>query len=493
MRSRKLTLLVSLAGAASLLAGFNLNAHAVTDPEDRTAPKGAFGFVTQGLGQTTNYGEPSLAIAPDGRHIVASTPGGGGVQVWYSSDGAKTFDRSSTTSSSGGGDSELDFLPDGTLLSADLEVHDSNIKISHDFGKTWDQGRAAGMEQDRQWFAHSPDGKTQYLVYHDFAAEAEVISKSTDGGKTWTHSPADQIFVTGPDQVAAPGLLSSPGQGGGDPVSLVDQGVNTFSGPLLADNNGKDLYVIYSVSDAQTNLDPRGGVPPYGPVRALVVAHSSDSGKTWRNTYAFHTPSNPDSTKETAAGTFFPWGFLDQKGTIYLDFNSNLGNEGTDKFHHYYIYSADKGAHWSKPIKIDTLPLHSMGAAVYNTGAAVKPGVIDLAWYQSSTGTLSQNSGVYRPFFAQVTHADTPHPVIKVQRVTDIPNHRGGVCVQGIMCGIAPGSGDRSLLDFFELAINPKNGLAVIAYADNNRLTPAGSATKRGEVVIATQTKQPRF
>src|SRR5438105_3612935 len=98
------------------------SATSLAGPSDRTKPYGPFGFTTQGLdpkGQFP-YGEPSLAFAPDGRHVVSSTPGNGGVQIWYSTNNGSTFTHTATTSPNGGGDSELDFLPNGSLLSADL-------------------------------------------------------------------------------------------------------------------------------------------------------------------------------------------------------------------------------------------------------------------------------------------------------------------------------------------------------------------------------------
>jgi hypothetical protein len=87
---------------------------------------------------------------------------------------------------------------------------------------------------------------------------------------------------------------------------------------------------------------------------------------------------------------------------------------------------------------------------------------------------------------ATLTHADTPHPRIHEQAVTTIPNHRGGVCLQGILCGIGPGSSDRSLADFFQLKINPVTGRVTVAYADNAGLRPG---YVDGEVVFAQQTK----
>src|SRR3954453_15617406 len=106
------------------LPGLALGATALATPSgaaaDRTAPHGPFGFTTVGLGTGPSYGEPSLAIAPDGKHYAVSTPGDDGkgngtVQVWHSPNGGRSFKHTYFTSNNGGGDSELDIRPDGTV------------------------------------------------------------------------------------------------------------------------------------------------------------------------------------------------------------------------------------------------------------------------------------------------------------------------------------------------------------------------------------------
>src|SRR3954471_24228757 len=468
---------------------------------DKTGPTGPFGITTIGLGAGSQYGEPSLAMAPDGNHYAVSTPGSstankGTVQVWHSADRGKTWGHSFFTSDEGGGDSELDFRPDGTLLGADLEFAngeqaDSEIHASKDFGKTWtNPGVQAGQEQDRQWFAHTPDGKREFLVYHDFVAEGEFYVESDDGGKTW----GNPVVVNDPSQaLSAPGVAVGPTEG--SVPSLLDQGINTFSGPMLVDNNAKDFYVVYSISNLESNVSPNGGgIPPFGAVRGLVVAHSSDAGKTWTNKYAVVAKPNPsDPSKEESTGTMFPWGFLDQAGNVYVVFGSTRdAGGGTDHYGFYYVYSGDKGKTWSKPRRIDGLSA-GKGSIVFNTGAAVKPGVIDVAWLQKDTSAIGAAEGLWHPWFAQIQVANTTSPKITRQRMTDLPNHKNGVCILGTICllpaPINPGSRDRSLLDFMELAVNPKTHMAGIVYADNGGFRPGEG---KGEVVFAQQTLQPR-
>jgi LPXTG-motif cell wall-anchored protein len=489
---------LALPAAAIITAGLAAPSGAASDT---TGPMGPFGITTTGLGAGASYGEPSLAMAPDGTHYAVSTPGSddksnGTVQVWHSADRGKSWAHTFFTSDQGGGDSELDFRPDGTLLGADLEFAggqqaDSEIHRSTDFGKTWDaNGVQAGQEQDRQWFAHTPDGKRQFLVYHDFIAEGEFYVESDDGGKTW----GNPNLINDLSQVSAPpGIAVGPTQGSAP--SILDQGINTFSGPMLVDNNGTDFYTVYSISNFESNLSPNGGgIPPFGAVRGLVVAHSADAGKTWTNKYAVVAKNSADPSTEESTGTMFPWGFLDQAGNVYIVFGSTRdAGGGTDHYGFYYVYSSDKGAHWSTPKRIDGLPT-GKGSIVFNTGAAVSPGVIDVAWLQKDTSAIGASEGVWYPWFAQISAANTTHPAITKQKMTTLANHKNGVCILGTICllpaPINSGSRDRSLLDFMELAVNPKTHLAGIVYADNGGARPGEG---KGEVVFAQQTLQPRI
>src|SRR3954468_7126987 len=143
---------------------------------DRTPAYGRLGITTTGMGTGPSYGEPSFSWAPDGRHGIICTPGSdhgdsSTVQFWYTADGGKTFKHSKMTSPNGGGDCDVDFLPDGTAVAVDLEITDSYLQESTNWGKTWKQVGTFGQQQDRQWLAHSADGTKVYMVYHDFPAE----------------------------------------------------------------------------------------------------------------------------------------------------------------------------------------------------------------------------------------------------------------------------------------------------------------------------------
>jgi hypothetical protein len=206
----------------------------------------------------------------------------------------------------------------------------------------------------------------------------------------------------------------------------------------------------------------------------------------------------PDPSTENNTGVLFPWGTIDRAGNVYLVYNASTA-AGGDHYRQYYVWSSDHGKTWSKPIRLDTLPGSAKGAAVYATGAAGAPGVLDVAWYQTENGAPSDDKSVWHVEFTQVRGANTAHPQITTPVQIGAPNHKGGICLQGILCGVAPGSGDRSLLDFFQLEINPQTGMAEIAYAANLGLGVDKSngvvsgnvqhlTTPRGQVVFARQT-----
>ena len=88
---------LALAATAALLAAAPLAlATASTKP---------IAFKRVVLADQKAYGEPSLAISDDGKHIAVCVPGGAGeTSVWYSGNDGKSFGTSHTTSQNGGGE-----------------------------------------------------------------------------------------------------------------------------------------------------------------------------------------------------------------------------------------------------------------------------------------------------------------------------------------------------------------------------------------------------
>jgi hypothetical protein len=441
-----------------------------------TVATDSFTWRQRAVADKSDYTEPSLAIDKKG-NIAVCSPGEGGTVLWISEDDGVTFRPSKTlvedVTATGGGDCEIHFLPDGTLLDSDLAISTSYIHASTDLGQTWARLDDAGPQQDRQWFASYNSGEpVLYHVYHAIAEEAEYYVKSTDGGETFDDVPTlvnspDQFTCTTPNAVAKPG----------DTACLADQGYNTFSGPMLVDQSTGELYVVYGVSDAPHNASSTGG---FGNPRGLVVAHSTD-GTTWTNKYAVVISGLTIGGEYVASG--FPWGVIDPAGNVYVVFNSSAGGH----YHTYYAYSTDHAQTWSEPVKLDDNPIPE-GATVFSTGASVAPGIVDFAWIETDTAENTDDPDAeWHINMAQVRDAATDSPQILRSRISDHVTHRGDICLHGTLCQLAPnglGGGSRSLGDFFELAIGP-DGMAQAAWTDDGR---EGEPT---QVYWAKQTSGP--
>jgi hypothetical protein len=445
---------LGLAMAATAAAGLA----ALTPANAGGKPAAKMTWRQRAVAENSKFTEPSLAIDKKG-DIVVCSPGGPGTEMWVSQDQGKTF-RNSTTgvaNGTGGGDCEIHFLPNGTLVNSDLAISTSYIHTSTDLGRHWTRRQDAGPEQDRQWFAsHNTGEPTLYHVYHGIAEEGEYYVKSTDNGKTWSTVPTP---VNSPDQlVCTPNAVAKPG----DTACLADQDYNTFSGPMLVDQHTGEQYVVYGISDAATNATSTGG---FGNPRGLVVAHSTD-GTTWTNKYAVVINGMAIDGEYVASG--FPWAVIDPAGNVYVVFNSSDGGH----YHTYYAYSKDHARTWSKPVKLDDNPVPE-GATVFSTGASIAEGVVDFAWIETDKAANTDDAkALWYINMAQVRNAASGKPSILRSRVSDHAMHRGNICLHGTLCQVAPnglGGGSRSLGDFIEMAIGP-DGMAQVVWTDDGRV-----------------------
>jgi hypothetical protein len=237
-------------------------------------------------------------------------------------------------------------------------------------------------------------------------------------------------------------------------------------GGIAVDQNSGAVYVTYSRQNGGGN---GGGVG---------VARSDDGGLTWTNMSipktgstgsAFDTEYNFAPVKVDSLGTVYvAWA---EGRNIVTDSNGN--DVATGGVQIEYAYSADKGATWSSPVTLSTINK----TATFPTLDVVSPGVVDVAWYGSSASgdpNLVGGGASWNVDFAQVTAANTAKPSFSPSAaVTGI--HTG--CIQ------TGGSGsnlcsDRSLLDFFQLAVS--GGKANIVYT-------AGSAAKGTNLFFTRQ------
>lgn len=442
--------------------------------------------------------EPSIRVPKDGMSAAyVSAPSGLGSNFWRiterkNSDGSSTLMQSPVQQpdlGTGGGDSEIsvgnsryaegspcDAIAYSGLHNIDL-LDNFTVARSTDCGKTFTLLNPYGTQNtltDRQWQAF--DGShTNFLIYHKVDTSQIVVSESTDGGQTYVSlSPDGSRGII--DAATLPSVANT---------NQVGNLVTDYSRPTGTNNllSGEPIHTMYATfggprdpaDNAQAQVDANVPGSTYNHVDSIYVAKSTDGGLTWSDSKVYSTPAG--SRREL--NLLFPVVEVDRAGNVY-----SLWSDG---FKIQYAVSTDQGKTWSKPYQVNT---DNRGAApdagkadLFPWMAAGANGLLDVVWYHGQGGAPKSNLTYRNPgdkntqwtvAFAQLgnaAHQDgagaaAPTRLTYSDAVTP-PIHTGTICNNGIGCDLIPGStGDRSLLDFFQVAIDAA-GRANIALADN--------------------------
>ncbi len=111
---------------------------------------------------------------------------------------------------------------------------------------------------------------------------------------------------------------------------------------------------------------------------------------------------------------------------------------------------------------------------------AARGATVDLVYYGTTASSKDDPSAVWNVYMAQSKDGGTSF----VQSlVSSHPNHVGVICTNGTGCK----SGTRNLLDLFQDAIDPLNGMAAIIYTDDT-LTKLPDGSPLPQVIAAFQT-----
>jgi hypothetical protein len=104
--------------------------------------------------------------------------------------------------------------------------------------------------------------------------------------------------------------------------------------------------------------------------------------------------------------------------------------------------------------------------------------VVAVAWYGAdaagNSNTVPAATTHWNVFVAETVSGHSSSPVFTQSMATDHVNHVGQISTGGFF-----GSSDRSLADFFQIAIDPTNNLINIAYADNHAGTSVTYFTRQ--------------
>jgi hypothetical protein len=390
-------------------------------------------------------GEPSLAFDPSGDgHLYSVAPGGEdkGINFWASPDEGNSWQYVRTIgSSAGGGDSDVEVGIDHKVYALDLEVASSAVCRSTDFGKTFGDGcesgtaeDQAGAEEDRQWLAHDPnDANTTYFNYHDLTLEYPIMEKSTDGGSSY--APCGNLVD--PSNALFPSSLG-----------------NTIVGKPAVAKDG-NIYVPIGAPTPTQVATSGSATPPYGEI--VVAFHKGCNGDQFSNTKVYSDDGGSFSN-------LFISNAVGPDGAVYVVASGKLTADGG--YGTYLWVSRDQGKTFSKtPIQVNSSDLKTN--VMPAVAAGLKPGQVVVSWYGSqNVASPDDTKGEWRYYLARSSDYGASW-----DRSTVTPSifHYGDICTVGIVCSTG---GNRNLLDFSSVGVDPKTGCATTIFPGDPFDTP---------------------
>lgn len=394
-------------------------------------------------------GEPSLAFDPAGDgHLYSVAPNGGnssngtGVNFWASADSGNSWYLSKSVGSmAGGGDSDVDVGIDHKIYVLDLEIASSAVCRSTDFGKTFGDGcetgqaqNQAGAEEDRQWITHDPnDANTSYFNYHDLSLEYPIMEKSTDGGSSYT--PCGNLVD--PSNALFPSSIG-----------------NTIVGKSAIAKDGT-IYVPIGAPTPTQAATSGSATPPYGEI--VLAYHKGCNGDQFANSVVYSNDGGSFSN-------LFISDAVGPDGTVYVVASGKLDANGP--FNTYVWVSRDGAKTFSKPIQVNTGDLKANVMSAIAAGK--KPGQVVVGWYGAQNVTdPNDTNGQWRYYLARSNDYGATW-----DRATVTPSvfHYGDICTVGIACSVS--GGNRNLLDFSSVGVDPRTGCATTIFPGDPFDTP---------------------
>jgi hypothetical protein len=456
-------------------------------PPPARAAISKFQFTRSVVGPQNGGGEPSIAIARDGK-LYVSYPAADGPDLYRSTNKGRTWAKGAQADSVSA-DSSVNVDQSGAVYQSNLngtylgprilESLQASVYKSLDGGRTWPQSGTSPLGDnassqpflvDRPWAdAWVPPGKHTnearvYLQYHDFVPGAIWVNASTDGGRTFS-LPVDAIT---------------------DPVAAVNSFCNAMPGGVKVVASGPHagrVYVLWIAPDIAQSPVTGCNLTQLAGFHQIWVAWSDDEGQSWTDHLVF------DGGFGTDASEFWPDLTLDNKGNPYVAVTMNLGTE----YDVWVSASFDGGLTWNGQQDGTGMPYKAnatVGSHYFPAVAAGDPGHVVVAYLRTSfaismlpNGRPVPNSdadAVWDVYLARSANLTSGHPTWQNVKVSPTPIHAGDICTMGFAC--LPGT-NRNLLDFIDVALDP-SGLAHIVYTDDKNYP-------EGAIVAANQTAGP--
>jgi hypothetical protein len=456
-------------------------------PSTYAAPAFTFNPNLQ-LPTSSGAAEPSIRTDSHGTAFVIGPTGvpGGCKAFRISHDGSTGTYLGQPDHQAGGGDCDWAIGPqesavsgatDDDLAYSSLTAANITVGKSDNGGTTFgppNPGAAQVGGDDRMWMAADPrlnsvGFDTVYMSYHDVTVGNIEVSLSVDGGQTYVQS-TPLINATEVPQ----GQWEAAGAG-------------NELGNIVARRSasGLTLYSIFETPDSANDnvCQSQAGTSNFNRVYEAVgtVADTTPYPTvTWQDYEIFHglaqvyaagTCPGSSPVVQTPGARYnriFPVTTVDQAGHVYA-----VWADGK-----HIDFKADKtGTGWNpaaQPLALDTVAKGyptTNNTAVMPWAQAGANGIVDVVWYGAHGGSGAQPNpqddphNVWNTYFAQTTNGGVSW---QAATASDHVIHSGPICLDGLNCNLSTPARDRTLLDFFQVSLNPTNGAADIAYADDH-------------------------
>src|SRR5437588_2540379 len=449
-----------------------------------------------GAGQAV---EPSMTVDPQGTIYVESIRGvPGGLDLWRwnkAADGAPNANGtlpvkyegqpdcgifvttfcSTSGLAPGGGDGDVAVntadpfnlnIPNLAVVSlAAAEVTGSHSTDHADTFSTPNPATAGVPFDDRMWIDALDDPNHVYMEYHDFGTTSQIfVQRSNDGGQTYTNALGTVV-----DAATEPSVGPPTGNIAGQ--IKVDRSSCTSHGNLYQIFVGPD-----NPTDNANNSSSFINAAYVGVASGVSLTNPTLSFTDYK---IFSCGAGSTCPSGAGLGNLFPALAVDKFGYLYAVWSDNTNI--------YYSFSVSQGTSWSPAIKVTQNTSQAGKSNVFPWIAADANGHVAIAWYgadqagNSNTVPLTTNWNVY---VAETVNGHATTPVFTLSRATDHVNHIGQISTGGLL-----GSSDRSLADFFQIAIDPTTHLINIAYADNHAGTSVTYFTRQKKATPGISTK----
>ncbi len=287
-----------------------------------------------------------------------------------------------------------------------------------------------------------------------------VMSKTTDGGTTWTPSIPCALASDHPTVGFGPFAAPAPAGSSGSRIAYFCQQQDASNCARSLDGGATFTPGVPMIGCAGVfgHIKVASDGTAYIPSKNCVGADngievggyvSTDNGVSWTNYGIAGSP--------TPTSGFDPSITVTPDNTVYETF-ARAGD-----WHPVVTSSTTRGAAWSKPVDLAGTVSPAIVASTFQAAVSGDNGRIAVAFLGSQTGTPGQNPfttgfhGIWNLFVSTSYDGGVTWTTTKV---TTTPVQRGEIDGGGTTT-----LGQRNLLDFMDASVTP-DGRVVVAYAD---------------------------